>query len=115
MDSLATLAERWRSDAERFREYGDERGACTCELHADELERAVRDFESKPLTISEAVEESGYSESHLRALLADGKLRNVGRHGAPRIRRADLPQKPTPAGPPALSLADEALERRRQA
>lgn len=46
------------------------------------------------LTLSEAAEESGYSQDHLRRLIREGKLTNAGRHHAPLVRRADLPRKP---------------------
>jgi hypothetical protein len=45
------------------------------------------------LTLADAAKESGYSSEHLRHLVASGKLENVGRKHAPRVRRADLPRK----------------------
>jgi hypothetical protein len=43
---------------------------------------------------------SGYSIPHLRRLLAEGALRNVGAGGPVRLRRGSLPRKPgTPASP----------------
>lgn len=93
-DPLAELVERWRHDAERFRAYGDERGARTCELHADELERAWASWWLEKLTVAEAAEESGYSESRLYALVEEGTIPNAGQEGAPRIPRRDLPRRP---------------------
>ena len=110
---LRGLAARWREEAQTLRLYGHEPTAKACERHAEEMEAAVRAYLDETLTVAEATEESGYSESHLRALLAEAKLANAGREGAPRIRRGDLPAKPKPATPPALSLAEEALDRRR--
>ncbi len=112
VDPIRAVAEEWRRDASRFRQYGDERGARTCELHAAELESVVRDHLMEAITVAEACDESGYSESRLRALLAEGKLTNVGREGAPRIRRTDLPAKPTAAESSNVSLADQALAAR---
>jgi hypothetical protein len=47
------------------------------------------------LTLDEASRESGYSTDHLRHLIADGTLANAGRKHAPRLRRVDLPRKPS--------------------
>lgn len=110
---LRKLPERWREEARTLRLYGHEPTAKACERHAEEMEEAVRAYQEETLTVAEAAEESGYSESHLRALLAETKLANAGREGAPRIRRGDLPAKPKPATRPILSLAEEALDRRR--
>jgi len=52
--------------------------------HADEL-----------LNLRTAARESGYSADHLGRLVHEGKIPNAGRPHAPRIRRADLPRKPT--------------------
>ena len=113
LDAIRTVADRWRDEARTLRLYGHEGTAKACERHAEEMEGAVQAYLEETLTVAEAAEESGYSESHLRALLAETKLANAGREGAPRIRRGDLPAKPTPATRPALSLAEEALDRRR--
>ncbi len=110
---LRKLPERWREEARTLRLYGHEGTAEACERHAEEMEDAVRAYLDETLTVAEAAEEAGYSESHLRALLAEAKLANAGREGAPRIRRGDLPAKPMPPARPVLSLAEEALDRRR--
>ena len=64
-------------------------------------------------TLEQAAVESGYSYSALQKMVADGELMNVGKKGAPRIRRGDLPKKaarprrpvasPTSPSPPALA------------
>lgn len=110
--ALDRLAEQWRRDAELFRQHGHEAGARTCALHAEELESAVREHLMEALTVAQASELSGYSESHLRFLLSQRKLENVGQKGAPRIRRVDLPSKPGEASAAHLSLAEEALAER---
>ncbi len=91
--TLSELATRWRSDAELLERYGDERGARACRMHADELERAVRDAQSETLTLAEAATESGYSTDRLRHMVADGIIPNAGEKRSPRIRRGDLPVK----------------------
>ena len=45
------------------------------------------------LTLQEAAAESGYSKRRLREFVHEGSVPNVGRKGAPRIRRGDLPRK----------------------
>ena len=45
------------------------------------------------LTMREAAKQSGYSSDHLARLVRSGVIQNAGRPNAPRIRRADLPQK----------------------
>lgn len=111
---LLTLAETWEEEADLLRRRGLEREATMEESLAEELREAVAEWKLEALTVAEASSETGYSESHLRALLSEGKLENVGREGAPRLRRGDLPAKPgsNGTGSTARTLADEALERR---
>ncbi len=45
------------------------------------------------LHLRDAARESGYSADHLGRLVREGKIPNVGRPHAPRIRRGDLPRK----------------------
>lgn len=94
MDPLAELAANWRDDAERFRDYGANRLARTCEKHADELEAASAARQLDAVTLEEAAEIGGYSYSHLQHLVADDTIPNVGSKGSPRIRRRDVPVKP---------------------
>lgn len=91
---LSALALQWRKEAGQLRErYGLESLAQLCEVHARELAAAVSRHEAEVLTLSAAAEHSGYSTSHLRALIADGTLSNVGRKGSPRLLRGELPRK----------------------
>ena len=91
---LTELAEQWRDKhAPLLRSYGDERGAQICEYHAGQLEEALHERESQPLSVAEAAAECGYSRSRLYHALAEGTLLNCGKRGAPRIRRCDLPRK----------------------
>ncbi len=96
LSPLRELPARWRSDAEVLRRCGHERTADLCDLHAQELERAVRAHEMEALTIGDAAAESGYSKSHLYTLLSEGLLANAGTKGAPRVMRRDLPKKARP-------------------
>jgi hypothetical protein len=91
---LSDLAHRWRADAERFRQLGQEGPAQMSEAHADELEARLRESEMEAVTLEEAAQLGGYSYSHLQHLVAAGEIENVGEKHAPRIRRCDVPRKP---------------------
>jgi len=120
VEPLRALAEGWEAEAKNFRHRGLEGEARMAESFAADLRARLAAWEAEPLTVAEASEESGYSESHLRTLLSEGRLANIGRQGSPRIRRADLPAKPQADGPTLEvqggrpSLAERALDRRRQ-
>jgi len=87
------LPSAWRTRAADLRLH-DATGAATAyERAADELERAQRAAAVEALTLQQAATESGYSIDHIGRLVADGNIENIGRKGAPRIRRGDLPRK----------------------
>lgn len=115
-DPLQRLADRWRDEAEKFRSYGAEQLACSCEKHAEELEERLREWRLELLTVDQAADESGYSADHLYDLVASGTIPNAGEKGAPRIRRCDLPRKPggSPDSPPSNDedFADDLLRAR---
>ena len=90
---IAELLAKWAADASTMEQYSDARGAAISRLHIAELKEAVRLQQDEALTLSKAALESGFSEDHLRHQVAEGQIPNVGRKGAPRIRRADLPLK----------------------
>ena len=97
MNSLSALAARWREDAELLSGHGCVSESKICLKHSDELEATLREWESELLTIAQAADESGYSESRLRELAREGKLpdgREPGSHGPIGIRRGDLPRRP---------------------
>jgi hypothetical protein len=89
----ASLLNEWRTIATVFREHEETPVALAYERCADALEKALRVSEETPLTLTEAAKLSGYSADHLGRLVRDGKIRNAGRPGAPRIARGDLPRK----------------------
>lgn len=45
------------------------------------------------LSLTEASAEGGVSTRQLSRLIKDGKLKNLGRPGAPKVRRSDIPRK----------------------
>ena len=81
--TLPELIARWRSDAARFRAWGQEYLARSIEHAAAEAEQAAQQHELEQLTIAAAAAESGYSESQLRR-------RFPGQHTIP---RSALPKK----------------------
>jgi hypothetical protein len=98
---LGDLPGRWRGKAAELERYAPAVAAAFQDA-ASELERALTAGADERLTLGQAAAESSYSTDHLSRLIREGKLANVGRPHAPRIRRADLPRKPSrlPAPPP---------------
>jgi hypothetical protein len=87
------LAAAWRIRGALLRQHGAMEAAATLETVAGELEMSLRAEADTALTLTEAARESGLSADHLRHLVAAGTVPNAGRHGAPRVRRQDLPTK----------------------
>lgn len=102
MSAVHELLETWRRQAEVFRQWGRPDAADMLEEAARQVEGALTADADSLLSLDEAAAASGYSKRRLRELLADGRLENRGRKGAPRIRRADLPHR-SPASPPHLA------------
>ncbi len=108
------LPTTWRERAAFLQQFGDPASARLWQYAAVELEAALKAVGDETLTLVEAAALSGYSADHLGHLVRHGKLRNVGRKNAPRIRRADLPIKsPTRPGRPSRP-AEQRREDRRQ-
>ena len=93
MSSPTTLSTRWRALAEQMRSLGAVAQATTLEHCADDLEETWRVWQTEPLTLEEAVEESGYSYSSLQKRVASGEIPNIGESGSPRVQRQALPRK----------------------
>ena len=92
---MLALTGRWRERALNLREWaGAEGAALAYEVSAAELEEAVKAAADDLLPPGPASKECGYSTRRLREFQADGRLKNHGTRGAPRYRRAELPQKP---------------------
>ena len=95
----AELAARWRADVDLLRRRGAAAQADVLLGCADELEQQQREHALEALTLEQAAAESGYSYSALEKLVRGGQLANAGQKGAPRVRRGDLPRKPTHPAP----------------
>jgi hypothetical protein len=94
IQDIQDLVAEWRAVATMLREYGAEAQAHALERCATELEDGLRERAVETLSLQESAIESGYSADHLGRLVREGKIPNVGRKGAPRLRRADLPIRP---------------------
>ena len=113
IDRLHELADGWRADAAVLRRRGAAAQADALQSCAADHEQTLREWQNEELTLHEASQESGFSQSTLQQGVASGKIQNAGQHGRPRIRRRDLPYKPRRSGPKAVEgqpdLADEIL------
>jgi len=106
------LPKRWRQRAAELRDLGLESQARCFEACADELSADWVTWWTEPLMIAEAEAESGYSRSQIGRLVKDGTIANMGKDGAPRVRRCDLPRKaqaPERSGNGGMDLADRVL------
>ena len=89
------LIEAWRDRADHLRRYAPE-VAAAWEDAAAELEKYDREDAQTILTRVQAAKESGYTPDHISRLIAEKRIKNVGRKGKPLVRRGDLPRKPKP-------------------
>jgi hypothetical protein len=104
--------------AKELREaFGDEPRARSLEWAAARVERALRDESEQLLTLAQAAELSGYHPDSLARMVREGMipdLRPPNSKGMIRIRRGDLPIKPSrPHTPDAdvRELASRLLKR----
>lgn len=112
-EPLEELASEFRSEAELLRRWGADE-ATAAEHAAERVEKALRTWQNEELTVVEAAAESGYSAAHIRRLLAECRLENAGSQGRPRIRRGDLPRKPSRQSADEVDLVGEVLRAREQ-
>jgi len=102
---LSGLVRHWRAEAASLRGWGACAEATVLERAADELEHATREDMNEALTLEDAARRTGYSAEHLGRLVRQGKLENVGRKHAPRVRRGDLrPKLDLPDAPAAATV-----------
>ena len=94
MSALDEALSRLEADAQTLEGYGDARGAMSLRVAAARVRAAITEDRGRVVNLTEAAEVSGYSARHLRNLVRDGVLEDLGRHGAPQFRVADLPRKP---------------------
>jgi hypothetical protein len=107
--SLHELPNRWRQLADTLAPFT----APAAEAYrraAAELEVEMRSADV--VTLREASLIGGYTVDHLQRVVAAGTIENVGKKGAPRLRRSDVPRKPGYVLP-TESGADQLSARRR--
>lgn len=110
-DPLKALVERWEKEANALERMGHEGHAHDVRRRIEELKAADREYFDQELTISEAAEEQGYSQKHLRELCRKGRLRHRKRDGSYLIRRGDLPRKSAPPEGRDLGAAERLARR----
>ena len=94
MTHVAALIDAWRGEVtELTNRYAAQALANLTTQHIDELEKALKQDFDEPFTLKQASHVSGFSDDYLGRLIRQGKLTNVGRKNAPRVRRGDLPSK----------------------
>jgi hypothetical protein len=116
-DFLGRLLEQWRGEAAVLRRHGAHEAAETKDADIRDLQERYLEFQLEELTLAEGAEWSGLSYDGLRKKVSRGEILNVG-DSQPRVRRCDLPRKPT--GPPMEpedlgSIADRIQAARRGA
>jgi hypothetical protein len=93
---LSQLSAQWRERAHDLRKWAAaESAAAALETAASELDAVLSAQGAQLLSLRDAAELSGYSDDHLGRLIRTGKIPNAGRTHAPKIRRADLPLRPS--------------------
>lgn len=113
MDSLMGIREKWKARLAEWRELGVRIDG---EKVAAEILEDLRTLVAEDtVTLKEAALIGGYSVDHLQRLVAQSTLQNVGRKGAPRLRRQDVPTKPGHGSVslPILRTGDHMSARRR--
>ncbi|MCE2456179.1 MAG: helix-turn-helix domain-containing protein [Gemmatimonadetes bacterium] len=88
------LPAAFRERAEMMRECGARAQAAALEWAAEQAEAVLRGEAAEELTLAEAAAECGYSRSHLRRLVREGRLPAAGRDPRIRVLRRHLPRKP---------------------
>lgn len=97
-DFLRDLLARWQADEERLRELGQAWLGDFSKRYQAELRERWREWQLEALTLSEAAAYSGLAYDTVRKKVERGQIPNIAAQGRPRVRRCDLPMKPS--GPP---------------
>jgi len=92
--SPTELRERWQTRLNEWRRLDAYvNGAQLVHEFIADLE-SLANGSDQSLTYTKAAQQSGYSADHIGRLVREGKLRNVGRKGAPRVLSSELPRRP---------------------
>lgn len=97
-EPISAIIERWKERQTEWQrlDVSLKGASLAAEIVAD-LERLAENDGSNELSLTTASNLSGYSTDHLSRLIREGTVPNAGRKGSPRIRRADLPMRPSAA------------------
>lgn len=96
MQTLRDVIDQWATRRDEMRRLNASVDAATiCEDFLRDLEQMLRASGETKLSLGDAAKVSGYSADHIGRLVRSGKLRNVGRKGAPRVLVGDLPCRPS--------------------
>ena len=87
------LADEWRVEAKTLRSWGCCDQATILDHCADQLDAYAATVADATLSLDEAAAASGYSVAHLRRLIAQGVLSDVGTDGVTALLAQDLPYK----------------------
>ena len=89
---------KWRNEAAAFRRrHVLVDAAALCEEILEDFEAVNHSEREDILSLQQAAAESGYSADHLGRLVRIGRIPNAGRPNSPKIRRRDLPLRPSRA------------------
>lgn len=91
--TVAELPAAWRSRADELARFAPAAAEAFTTAALD-LEQAIRAEGSETVNLREAARIGGYNEDSIGRMIRQGKVKNVGRGNAPRIRRSDIPRKP---------------------
>lgn len=96
---VAKFTAELRDEAERRKSLwpGDPLASALPEI-ARQIEDRARAYALQSLSVSQASEETGFTQDHLYRLIKTGQIEDVGTGSSRRIRRADLPRKASTSG-----------------
>ena len=89
------LLRKWSTEEELYRRRGQTELAALMASIAEEVESESERYLDEPLTLAESAEIGGYGYSTLQALVRAGRIPDAGERGRPRVRRRDLPRRPS--------------------
>ena len=93
--TAADYLARLRLELAVFQRWNAEPYVTACQRMIADWEAMTAAEAEQEYTLTDAAALCGYSADHLGKLVRAGTLTNYGRTGSPRVRRGDLPKRPT--------------------
>ncbi len=90
LEPLRALPFRWREQADRFERDAVPGHAAVLRRVAAELDGVLAEWWVEPLSVEAAADEANVTYEAMSKRIRRGSLPNVGRQGAPLVRRCDL-------------------------